>query len=97
MKCSKDTRKNRRKNYPINEQQLVKTDKLYDEIWKFDESIKSLKTLLAKSSGEYSREEIESLEATKKNSRLQVELECKQDLIMQEESETSELFSGLYV
>ena len=92
MKCSKDTRKNRKKNYPINEQQLVKTDKLYDEIWKFDESIKSLKTLLAKSSGEYRREEIESIEATKKNSRLQAELECKQDLIMQEGSETSELF-----
>ena len=58
--------------------------------------MKSLKTLLAKSSGEYSREEIESIEATKKNSRLQAELECKQDLIMQEESETFEIFSHLY-
>ena len=47
---------------------------------------------MAKSSGEYRREEIESIEATKKNSRLQAELECKQDLIMQEGSETSELF-----
>ena len=37
------------KNYSINEQQLVKIDKLYDEIWKFDEPIKNLEILLEKS------------------------------------------------
>ena len=36
------------KNYSINEQQLVKIDKLYDEIWKFDEPIKNLEILLEK-------------------------------------------------
>ena len=82
------------KTYSINEQ--VEIDKLW-EIWEFDEPIKSLETLLAKSSGEYSREEIELIKATKeKKSGLNVELECKQDLIMQKESETSEIFSDLY-
>ena len=37
------------KIYSINEQQLVKIDKLYDEIWKFDEPIKNLEILLEKS------------------------------------------------
>ena len=50
------------KTYSINEQ--VEIDKLW-EIWEFDESIKNLETLLAKSSGEYSREEIELIKATK--------------------------------
>ena len=44
------------KIYSINEQ-LIEIDKLHDEIWKFDESIKSLEILLEKSSAE---EEIEA-------------------------------------
>ena len=57
------------------------------KIWKFDESIKNLEILLEKSSVE---EEIELIRG------LQAELEYKQDLIMQEESETFEIFSELY-
>ena len=42
-------------------------------------------------------EEIELIKTTKeKISELKAELECKQDLIMQEESETFEKFSDLY-
>ena len=87
------------KIYSINEQQVIKIDKLHDEIWKFDEPIKNLEILLEKSSVErsFAEEEIELIEATKEKIReLQAELECKQDLIMQEESETFEIFSGLY-
>ena len=36
------------KIYPINEQQVIEIDELYDEIWKFDESIKNLEILLKK-------------------------------------------------
>ena len=36
------------KNYSINEQQVTEIDELYDEIWKFDESIKNLEISLAK-------------------------------------------------
>ena len=57
------------------------------KIWKFDESIKNLEILLEKSSVE---EEIELIRG------LQAELQYKQDLIMQEESETFEIFSELY-
>ena len=62
------------------------------KIWKFDESIKFqfqkfLEILLDKSSVE---EEIELIRG------LHAELECKQDLIMQEESETFEIFLDLY-
>ena len=32
----------------INEQQVIKIDELFDEIWKFDESIKNLEILLKK-------------------------------------------------
>ena len=87
------------KNYPINEQQVAEIDELYDEIWKFDEPIKNLEILLAKSSVErsFAEEEIELIEATKeKISRLKAELECKQDMIMQEKSETFKMFSDLY-
>ena len=87
------------KIYSINEQQVIKIDKLHDEIWKFDEPIKNLEILLEKSSVEcsFAEEEIEFIEATKEKIReLQAELECKQDLIMQEESETFEIFSHLY-
>ena len=82
------------KIYPINEQQVTEIDELYDEICKFNEPIKNLEILLAKNNVE---EEIGLIEATKeKISRLKAELECKQDLIMQEESETFKIFSNLY-
>ena len=82
------------KIYSINEQQVTKTDKLYDEIWTFDEPIKNLEILLAKNNVE---EEKELVKTTKeKINELKAELECKQDLIMQEESETFEKFSDLY-
>ena len=81
------------KNYPINEQQAIEIGELYDEISKFDEPIKNLQILLAKNNVE---EEIELIEAAReKISKLKAELECKQDLIMQEESETLEIFSDL--
>ena len=32
----------------INEQQVIEIDELFDEIWKFDESIKNLEILLKK-------------------------------------------------
>ena len=51
------------KFYPINEQQVVKIEKLYDEIWKLDESINILETLLEKSN---SVEEERQLIETKK-------------------------------
>ena len=87
------------KIYPINEQQVAEIDELYDAIWKFDEKIKSLEILLAKINVEcsFAEEEIELIEATKeKISRLKAELECKQDMIMQEKSETFKMFSDLY-
>ena len=57
------------KIYPINEQQVAEIDELYDEIWKFDEPIKSLEILLAKNSIEHSfaEEEIELIEPTKES------------------------------
>ena len=87
------------KNYSINEQQLVKIDKLYDEIWKFDEPIKNLEILLEKSSVERSstEEKRQLIGATKEKIKgLQAKLECKQNLVIQEESETFEIFSDLY-
>ena len=51
------------KFYPINEQQVVKIEKLYDEIWKIDESINILENLLEKSN---SVEEERQLIETKK-------------------------------
>ena len=51
------------KIYPIKEQQLIEIDELYDEIWKFDEIIKSLEILSTKNNV---KEEIELIEATKK-------------------------------
>ena len=83
------------KVYPINEQQVVEIEKLYDEIWKLDESIKILETLLEKSSSvEEERQLIET--KNKKIKRLRAELECKHDVIIQKGSETFEIFSGLY-
>ena len=79
------------KNYAFNEQQATEIDELYDEIWEFDKPIKNLEILLAKNNVE---KEIELIETTKeKLSRLKAKLECKQDLTMQEESETFEIFS----
>ena len=83
-----------KKIYPINEQQVLEIDKLYEKIWKFDEPIKNVEILLTKSNV---KEEIELMEATKKMiSGLKVELECKQGLMKQEGSETFEIFSDLY-
>ena len=66
--------------YSINEQQVTKIDKLYDETWKFDEPIKNLEILLAKNNAE---EEIELVKTTKeKINEFKAELESKQDLIM---------------
>ena len=82
------------KNYPINEQQVTEIDELYDEIYKFDEPTKNLEILLAKNNVE---EEIELIKTTKeKISKLKAELECKQDLIMQKQSETFEKLLDLY-
>ena len=36
------------KIYFINDQQVIEINKLYDEIWKFDEPIKNPESLLAK-------------------------------------------------
>ena len=69
-----------KKKKSINEQQVIEIDKLHDEIWKFNETIKNLEILIEKSRVE---EEIELVEETKeKIIRLQAELECKQDSIM---------------
>ena len=78
-------------------QQLVKIDKLFDEIWKFDEPLKILEILLEKvvlSAVLLKKKEVNR--GNEKINGLQAKLECKQDLIMQEESETFEIFSDLY-
>ena len=67
---------------------------MYDEIWKFDDPIKNLKILLAENNVE---EEIELIKTTREEiSELKAELKWKQDLNMQEESETFGKFSDLY-
>ena len=82
------------KIWSINEQQVIEANKLYVEIWKFDEVIENFENLLAKNNA---KEEIESVETAKeKISELKQELESKQDLIIQEKSETNEIFSDLY-
>ena len=81
------------KIYFINEQQVIEIYKLYDEIWRFDEPIKNSERLLVKKSN-FAEGEIELIEEAK--GWLEEGLECKQDLIMQEESETFEIFSDLY-
>ena len=82
------------KIWSINEQQVIETNKLYVVIWKFDEVIENFENLLAKNNA---KEEIESVETAKeKISELKQELESKQDLIIQEKSETNEIFSDLY-
>ena len=82
------------KNYPINEHQVTEIVELYHEIWKFDDPIKDLEIFSAKINAE---EEIELIKTTKeKLNEFRAKLECNQDLIMQEESETIEIFSDLY-
>ena len=62
---------------------MIEIDELYDEIWKLDEVIEDLK--------KHGLEEF-----LEKMITLRDELECKQDLIIQEESVTSEIFSDLF-
>ena len=82
------------KIYPINEQQVTEIDKLFDEIWKFGEPIKNLEILSAKNNF---KKEIMLIETTKEMvSGLKEQLECEQDLNMQEESETFEIFLYLH-
>ena len=61
---------------------MIEIDELYDEIWKLEEVIEDLK--------KHGLEEF-----LEKMITLRDELECKQDLIIQEESVTSEIFSDL--
>ena len=84
------------KVYPINEQQVVEIEKLYDEIWKLDESIKNLETLLEKSSSVEEERQLKKRQKNKKIKGLRAELECKHDVIIQEGSETFEIILGLY-
>ena len=78
----------------IRQQQLIEKDKIYDEIEELKELIKNLTILSAKNIIE---EEIKLTNITRKKiSALKGELECKQDLIMQEEFETGEILSELY-
>ena len=78
----------------IRQQQLIEKDKIYDEIEELKELIKNLTILSAKNNIE---EEIKLISITRKKiNGLKGELECKQDLIMQEEFETGEILSELY-
>ena len=70
------------KNQSIYEQQVTEIDELHDKICKVDEVIEGLKK-------HYLKEFLEKM------NRLRDELECKQDLIIQEESETNEIFWDL--
>ena len=78
----------------IRQQQLIEKDKIYDEIEELKELIKNLTILSAKNNIE---EEIKLIHITRKKiSGLKGELECKQDLIVQEEFETGAILSELY-
>ena len=78
------------KIWSINEQQMIEIDELYDEIWKLDELIEDLGNLINKNKDNYSLESFKE-----KMTGLRDELECKQDSIIQNESETNEIFSDL--
>ena len=78
------------KIWSINEQQMIEIDELYDEIWKLDELIEDLENLINKNKDNYSLESFKE-----KMTGLRDELECKQDSIIQNESETNEIFSDL--
>ena len=69
--------------------QILEIDEMCDKIEDFKEVIEFLKISPAKN---HNGEEA----AIKMRSRLKAELECKQDLIIQEEFETSKLFSDIH-
>ena len=83
------------KIWSVNEQQVIEIDKLYYEIWRFDEVIENFENVLAKNNANARTLFLESIE-TAKISELKEELEYKQDLIIQVKSETNEIFSDLY-
>ena len=70
-------------------QQIIKIDEIYDKINKFKELIEYLTTAPVKNNN---TEET----AIKRINRSKAELECKLELIMQEEFETCKIFSDLY-
>ena len=80
-----------KKNWSIKEQKKIDIDELCDEIWRLDELIEDLENLINKNTDNYDLEPFKE-----KMIRLRDELECKQDLIIQEESKTDEIFSDLY-
>ena len=85
------------KIWSVNEQQVIEIDKLYYEIWRFDEVIENFENVLAKNNANARTLFLESIETAKeKISELKEELEYKQDLIIQVKSETNEIFSDLY-
>ena len=73
----------------IRQQQVIEIDEMYDKVEDFKELIEYLTILSAKN---HKGNET----AIKMISRLKAELECKQDLIIQAEFETGEIFSDLY-
>ena len=73
----------------IGQQLIRETNEIYDKIEEFKEFIEYLTTSPTKN---HNGKET----AIKMISTLKAELECKQDLIMQEEFETGKIFSGLY-
>ena len=80
-----------KKIWSIKEQRKIDIDELCDEIWRLDELIEDLENLVNKNTDNYDLEPFKE-----KTIRLRDELECKQDLIIQEESKTNEMFSDLY-
>ena len=80
-----------KKNWSIKEQKKIDIDELCDEIWRLDELIEDLENLINKNTDNYDLEPFKE-----KMIRLRDELECKQDLIIQEESKNDEIFSDLY-
>ena len=80
-----------KKIWSIKEQRKIDIDELCDEIWRLDELIEDLENLVNKKTDNYDLEPFKE-----KTIRLRDELECKQDLIIQEESKTNEMFSDLY-
>ena len=73
----------------IRQQQVIEIDEMYDKVEDFKELIEYLTILSAKN---HKGNET----AIKMIRRLKAELECKQDLIIQAEFETDEIFSDLY-
>ena len=78
----------------IRQQQIIEIDEIWDKIEEFQDLIENLEILLEKNN---IKKETQLIKTTRKKvSRLKVELECKQDFIMQEEFETGEILSDLY-